>query len=283
MSDLYGRWDLTIADGSGHYASCVELRADGGWFVGKVGSARPVPMIEVVGDEVTWQLPKQYEGRSDDLRFHARLVDGGLVGSTTLESGAPTTFAGKRQAPLTRPWQPIFGQAHELIGASLAGWKGRDQGLENHWSIKDGLLDNATHGCDLLTEALFDDFRLVAEYRYPEGSNSGIYLRGRYEYQILDDYGTAPHVGGSGAIYGFIAPTQNSVRRFGEWNTAEITLLGRQITVVLNGVKVVDHQEISGITGDAIESEEGNPGPILLQGTHGPVQFRKLSLQPVTY
>jgi len=276
MSEIYGRWDLTVTTPTGNYPSWVELREGGGSFVGIWGSARPVPSVEVKGDEVTWQLPKQYEGRQDDMRFHGRLVDGQLVGSTTLDDGSPTTWVGKRAPSLERPGAPRDGETIELVGGDLSNWELRGNG-DNQWAIVDGVLVNAKHGTDLMSAARFDDFRLTAEYRYPEGSNSGIYLRGRYEYQILDDHGSDPHVGGSGAIYGFLAPSKNTIHPFGEWNTAVITLIGRQVQVELNG-EVVVKGEIPGITGDAIESDEGAPGPIMLQGTHGPVEFRKLSV-----
>ena len=142
-------------------------------------------------------------------------------------------------------------------------------------------LVNSAVGTDLITKALFTDFRLEAEYSYPEGSNSGIYLRGRYEFQILDDYGQGTSVGSSAAIYGFFAPSVNAVYAPGEWNRAVIELRGRHVTVDLNGVRVLD-EVIPGITGGAMDSHEGEPGCILLQGDHGPVNFRKLVLTTVS-
>jgi hypothetical protein len=122
--------------------------------------------------------------------------------------------------------------------------------------------------------------RVQAEFRYPRGSNSGLYLRGRYEAQIEDNFGADPDSHRIGGIYGFLAPRVNTARRAGEWQTFDITLVGRRITTVFNGETVIDRQEIPGITGGALDSREGEPGPIMLQGDHGVVEFRKLTLTP---
>jgi Domain of Unknown Function (DUF1080) len=121
---------------------------------------------------------------------------------------------------------------------------------------------------------------LHAEFRYPRGSNSGIYLRGRYEVQIEDNFGQEPDSHGPGAVYGFLTPSVNAARRAGEWQTLEITLVGRIVTVALNGERIIDRQAIPGITGGALDSNEGGPGPILIQGDHGPIDFRKLMVKP---
>ena len=139
----------------------------------------------------------------------------------------------------------------------------------------------ATPPCvDLLSAARYDDFRLRLEFRYPRGSNSGLYLRGRYEVQIQDDRGKAPDPLRSGAIYGFIAPRVNAAGRAGEWQSLAIELLGRRVTVSLNGVAVISHREIPGITGGALDSDEGSPGPLMLQGDHGPIEFRNIVITP---
>ena len=83
-----------------------------------------------------------------------------------------------------------------------------------------------------------------------------------------------------GGVYGFLTPCLNAAKPAGEWQTIEITLIGRAVTIVLNGERVLDRQAIPGITGGALDSREGDPGPILLQGDHGPIEFRKLTLTP---
>jgi hypothetical protein len=180
---------------------------------------------------------------------------------------------------LKRDRPPKWGEPVELFnGKDLAGWKPRHTGAKNGWAVKDSLLVNAAPGNDLLSEKKFTDFRLHAEFRYPKGSNSGIYLRGRYEVQIEDNFGQEPNSERIGGVYGFLTPSFNAARRPGEWQTMDITLVGRTVTVLLNGERVIDRQAIPGITGGALDSDEGAPGPILLQGDHGPIDFRKVTL-----
>ena len=132
----------------------------------------------------------------------------------------------------------------------------------------------------MVTKQKFTDFKLHAEFRYPKGSNSGVYLRGRYEVQVEDNYGKDPESHLIGGVYGFLTPSSNPAKKPGEWQTYDITLVGRTVTVLLNGERVIDRQVIPGITGGALDSDEGLPGPIMLQGDHGPVEFRKLTLTP---
>jgi hypothetical protein len=162
----------------------------------------------------------------------------------------------------------------------LTGWKPRSADDKNNWAVKDGVLVNAASGTDLVTQRKFTDFKLHTEYRYPKGSNSGVYLRGRYEVQIEDDHGTVADSHGSGGVYGFLTPSINAAKKAGEWQTLDVTLVGRTVTVVLNGERVIDRQVIPGITGGALDSDEGEPGPIFLQGDHGAVEFRNLSVTP---
>ncbi len=272
---VYGRWDLIVGEGADGYPSWVELSETGGRFVGRFGSSRPIPNIEVNGSRLTFSLPKQYEGRSTDLEFIGEFAGGNLRGTTTLDGGEATTWVG-HPAPVLPKTVPKWGETIDLVHRD---WTPRSTNEPNKWTVKDGMLVNTGVGSDLVSVDKFSDFKLVAEYSYPVQSNSGIYLRGRYEFQILDDYEGSPnHVGSSGAIYGFLAPSKNTIKPHGEWNTAEITLLGRYVTVVLNGEPIIDSQEIPGITGGAMDSNEGEPGSFFLQGDHGPVTFRKLSV-----
>src|SRR5262249_55115013 len=144
----------------------------------------------------------------------------------------------------------------------------------------ESVLVNTDPGNDLVTEQTFVDFKLNAEFRYPEGSNSGIYLRGRYEVQIEDTHGEEPDSGKIGGVYGFLTPSGNAAKEAGQWQPLEVMLLGRSVTVILNGQRVIDRQTIPGITGGALDSDEGQPGPILLQGDHGPVEFKRVTLMP---
>lgn len=280
MQRLLGRWDLTVGTGDESFPSWVELTPSGGRFVGKVGSARPLGKVEYSNDGVKFSLPPQYESRKDDLVFRGTVSAGKLSGTTVLDDGTTTSWAGK-PAPELPSYTPSWRESTELVGSDLSNWRLRSPDWVGNWKIEDGMLVNTAAGSDLVSLAKFGDFRLIAEYKYPKGSNSGIYLRGRYEFQILDDYESGANgVGSSAAIYGFIAPSKNAILPPDEWNTAEITLIGRHVTVVLNGTTVIENQEIPGITGGALESDEGNPGPLFVQGDHGPVTFRRLTVSP---
>ena len=283
---IIGRWDLTVQGAEGTYPSWLEVRRSGyrtlvGSFVGQFGSARPISRVEFEGGRVRFSVPPQWEPRKDDLRFEGKLEGDTLRGTTTDDKGRSVTWTGRRAPSLRRESAPAWGQPVELFnGKDLAGWKPRHPEKKNGWVVRDGLLVNAAPGNDLLTERKFTDFQLHAEFRYPKGSNSGIYLRGRYEVQIEDGFGQEPESHIIGSVYGFLTPSVNAAKKAGEWQTLEVTLVGRVVTVVLNGERVIDRQAIPGITGGALDSDEAAPGPILVQGDHGPVEFRKLTLTP---
>ncbi|HEY0865857.1 MAG TPA: DUF1080 domain-containing protein [Fimbriimonas sp.] len=279
-SEIYGRWDLKVEHPQGEFPSWVEIKPDGGSFVGQVGSARPITSVNVDGAKVRFSLPKQYEQRTTDLLFEGAVENGSLQGSCLSDSGEMVRFVGSRAPALPKPDPVRWGEPIELIGSDLTNWTPRSPNWTNSWIIQNGQLVNTAVGSDLVTKDRFQDFKLVAEYSYPEGSNSGIYLRGRYELQILDDHGKQPTVGSSGAIYGFLVPSSNAAKAANEWNTMEITLLGRFVTVVLNGSTIIEDREIPGITGGALDSDEGMPGPLFVQGDHGPVSFRRMTLTP---
>ena len=279
MSSVNGRWDITV---NGEYPSWVDLNGAESRFVGRVGSARAVETVEVIDNFVRWQLPRQYESRDADLAFEGRLEGDVLSGTTVGEDGEEVTWSATR-APELPYYEPTWGDKFSLIGdGDLSNWHLRSPDWESHWRVADGMLYNEKVGSDLISNHAFQDFKLVAEYKYPAGSNSGIYLRGRYEFQIVDDHGHAPGLGTSGAVYGFLAPSENAVNPADEWNTAEITLIGRFVSIVLNGKRVIDKQEIPGITGGALDCNEGAPGTLFLQGDHGPVVFRRLDLTVAT-
>ena len=169
-------------------------------------------------------------------------------------------------------------------GKDLTGWKLRRPDGHQSWSVKDGVLKNTVnkgeHGTDLVTEEKFRDFTVRYEYMVPDDSNSGFYLRGRHEIQILGDYKTgAPAITGNGSIYNFKAPDKFAGKPGGEWQTVEATMIGDKITVILNGVKIHDNVECRKPTGSQIDNNVDEPGPIFLQGDHGTVSFRNLQIK----
>ena len=151
---------------------------------------------------------------------------------------------------------------------------------KKQWVNVNGVLTSPESGDNIRTLASFDDFKLHIEFRYPKGSNSGVYLRGRYEIQIEDNQGKEPQSVYLGGVYGFIDPWVNAAKAAGEWQSYDVTLIGRMVTVVANGQTIIFKQEIPGITGGAINSDEGAPGPIMLQGDHGPIEYRNIIITP---
>jgi hypothetical protein len=149
------------------------------------------------------------------------------------------------------------------------------------WRVENGTLISPGHGPELIGDAKFEDFKLHVEFNCAPGSNSGVYLRGRYELQIEDDPAPEGPTMRTGGIYGFLAPSPEQPRKPGEWQAYDITLVGRVVTVVQNGQTIIDKQEIPGITGGALDSHEALPGQIYLQGSEaGHVAFRNITLTP---
>lgn len=174
-----------------------------------------------------------------------------------------------------------WGEPIQLFdGKSLTGWTGVGGAAITNWKAKDGELVNERSGANIRTERTFTDFKLHVEFNLPEGGNSGVYLRGRYEVQIAADYGQKPGGGGCAALYSRIVPSENASRKPGEWQTYDITIIGQYLTVVHNGKTVIDNQDVVGITGGAIDSHEYEPGPIYLQGDHSSIRYRNIVLTP---
>lgn len=281
-----GRWDLTINGADGvSYPSWVEITRSGdrltGRFVGRVGSQRPLKAAEYKDGVLTFSLPIQYERQTRDLSFRGRLTSGRLEGETMDAEGKTLKWVGRRAPALESKGEPRWGKPVNLFnGRDLSGWRLRDPNSKNAWVIEDGAITNQPNSTDLISEQKFRDFKLHIEFKMVEKSNSGVYLRGRYEVQIQDDFGKEPESRRNGGVYGFVTPTSNPVKKAGEWQTYDITLIGRRVTVVLNGQTIVDNQEIPGITGGALDSDETDPGPIFLQGDHSKIYYRNITITP---
>jgi len=284
---VVGTWDLTFTAPDGRaLPSWLEVHASGrgvlvGRFVGVVGSVRPISRLTYANDTLRFSLPPQWEAGDADVQFAAAVAGDGLSGAITDPRGTRYPFTAVR-APALRRATPLWGAARQLFnGRDLAGW--HTVGGANQWSAVGGVLTNAKGGANLVTDAVFTDFKLHVEVRYPARGNSGVYLRGRHEVQVEDSVVTkadAEATGGLGAIYGFLIPNQNAAKGAGQWETLDITLVGRLVTVVLNGKRIICEAEIPGPTGGALDSKEGTPGPIMLQGDHGPVEYRNLTITP---
>ena len=251
--------------------------------MGQFGSARSIGNVEWddASGRFRFVLPPQWEHRTNDIVFTGRFEGDVLHGETSDDQGKVITWEGRRAPSLTRAQPPKWGKPIALFnGRDLTGWKSRHAGASHGWRVEKGCLTNAVPGNDIVTEAQFTDFKLHAKFRYPAKSNSGIYLRGRYEVQIEDNFGKDTDSHYIGGVYGFLTPRVNAARRADEWQTLDITLVGRVVTVVLNGEPIIERQAIPGITGGAMDSDEDKSGPILIQGDHGPIEFSELTLIP---
>jgi hypothetical protein len=232
----------------------------------------------MTGDSLQFTIPHQWENGEGDLSVDGRLTGERLSGSMTFPDGKRYDWTAVR-APALRGHATTWGAPISLLHANdLGGW--RATGQQNQWVVSNGVLRSPQSGANIQTVQTFKDFKLHIEFRYPAGSNSGVYLRGRHEVQIQDDYGLPPLDDRFSGVYGFISPSEITAKRAGEWQSYDITLVGRMVTIVANGKRVVCDQEIPGITGGAIDSDEGAPGPLLLQGDHGPVEFRNITITP---
>ncbi|MFN5937307.1 MAG: DUF1080 domain-containing protein [Sphingobacteriales bacterium] len=281
---IEGRWNLTVDQGYRIAPSWLEVRHSGhkmltGQFVADGGSARPISKVNVEGNKVYFAIPPQWESEDNDMRFEATLENDKLTGVIITPSGRRWNFSGERAPLLLSNNVPVWGKPITLFnGKNTDGWHA--SGKNNQWIAESGILRSPASGSNLITDAKFNDFKLHIEFRYPEGSNSGVYLRGRYEIQVCDTRGPEPARDSLGAIYGFIIPNRPAWKNPGEWQTLDVTLVGRIVTVALNGQTIISEQPIPGITGGALDSKEGEPGPIMLQGDHGPIDYRNIIIRP---
>jgi hypothetical protein len=281
-----GRWDLTLKTPLREYPSWLEITQENGRpqarMVSRWGHARPLPKVELSNGDITFVSPKEEEDRKDNMVFKGRLSGNRLVGTTTGPDGTPWQWTGERASSLKRKRPPQWGKPTPLFnGKDLSGWKMSDPASATKWKVENGTLVSPGHGAELISDPKFEDFKLHVEFNCAPGSNSGIYLRGRYELQIEDDPEPEGPTMRTGGVYGFLAPSPEQPHKPGEWQTYDITLVGRMVTVVQNGQTIIDNQEIPGITGGALDSHEELPGPIYLQGTEtGQVAFRNITITP---
>jgi hypothetical protein len=303
--ELMGDWTLDLESGEPGWMSVAEKEGDG--FVHMriyIGPDGPYEVTEVVDGRIQFSL-KPLRKAKGSKTFTAQAVnvgmkDGKLDGVVVRTpndgtEGRRIRFTGKRIPPMPKKAPDLskvrFGHPNSLFnGKDMTGWRPHETDKKNGWSAKDGILVNTTPKTDfsatgahanLRTEAEFDDFWLHIEFLVEESRNSGIYLRGMYEAQVVDRESRMQGLQGVGAIFGRIAPSTNAGNPGGQWQTYDLTLVDRHITVVLNGVKVIDNKPIIGPTAGAIYTDPAAPGPIYLQGDHTTVSFKNIYLAPV--
>ena len=286
VAAFLGRWDLTLIAPDREYPSWLKIEKEDGQLqaqmVGRWGNARPLPKIEITNGHLRFVSPKEEESRPDDMVFEGALTGKTLSGTTTGPDGTTWQWTGRRAPALSRTGTPKWGEPIPLFnGKDLTGWKPDKPDSATTWKVEDGNLVSPGRGPELINASKFEDFKLHIEFNCGEKSNSGIYLRGRYEVQVESNSQEEPASHHTGGVYGFIEPSPELPRKIGQWQTFDITLIGRMITVVQNGQTIIDHQEIPGITGGALDSHEELPGPIYLQGSEeGHVAFRNIVITP---
>jgi hypothetical protein len=312
VSEFLGQWTIDIQGGS---VGWLEVRQEKDYLDADLlwigGSVLPVANVFMVNDKYlfvtrTDNVVRTKNEKNEPVRTHiitnwleigkkgdkitgylyTPRIDGKGVDSTSFTGTklsppppAPELTGVKYGAPV-----PLFN------GRDLSGWRLIDPGTKNGFSVTDGFLVNhptqkegephISYG-NLRTDQEFNDFNLKLEVNLPAGSNSGIYLRGMYEIQVLDSYKKELDSHNMGAVYSRIKPVASAEKPAGTWQTFDITLCNRHITVILNGVKIIDNQPVFGPTGGAIISDVNAPGPIYLQGDHGDVMYRNIVLTPI--
>lgn len=306
-----GRWALTLPNGA---AGWIEVAERGGWLDGAIlwggGSVLPAAHVHVHDGVLTLTRVRDVERKDAAGKIVRRQqltetvtarIEGDLLRGVRVVPRASGEgvdrgeFTGRRIPPL--PARPDlakvkFGDPVALFnGRDLAGWRVKEENLKNAWSVEQGVLVNrppahppgkpGPRTANLRTDREFEDFNLKLEVNVPKGSNSGVYLRGIYEIQVQDSHGKPLDSHHMGAVYSRITPAVAAEKPAGEWQTLDITLVDRHATVVLNGRVIIDNQPLLGCTGGAMWSDEFRPGPIYLQGDHGPVSYRNLVLRPV--
>lgn len=296
--DFNGRWDITAMTKPRPRAWWLELTGVGtahpaGKFVSAyAGDMNNIDTIAGENGELLFTLtPRTRTGRLNGTAaskriYRARLLDGKLDGTFELEgqTDPPLKWTGVRAPVIEDRDDGAWKEAKPIAlfnGKDLTGWSGLVPGAELKWSVQDGVLKNAPPTTDIISDQKFWNFKLHVDFRIVEHSNSGIGLRGRYEIQILDDYGRPPNTHGAGALYSRIPPSVNASKPAGEWQSYDIRLVGRQLTVVHNGTKVLDKVEVEGLTAIADNADEAEPGPFIVQGDHSYVEIKSFVVTPL--
>ena len=279
--DFAGRWNLT---GTGEHRNRVywlEVTDSGGqltgMFLNRTGSPVPLDTVSIEDGQLIFRMRA---GRRGTAPQHRLRREGDRLVGTLNDRGTDVRVVGVRPpkwADANASGRHAFGTAVALFdGASIDAFTLQHEDRPSGWSVEDGAMTNSPRANNLISKERFKDFRLQAEYKLEAGSNSGLYLRGRYELQVLDDHGKPPEKTGHMAIYGWTPPLVNASRPAGDWQTVDIVLVGNRITATLNGRKVHENSMIQAITGGALDADEALAGPIMIQGDHNKVWYRKM-------
>jgi len=278
-----GRWNFNIQTPGGQRASWLGIYDRGGalevWYQPTGGNVFQLKDPRIEGGKLILNISASGPTRPAVV-WELEAKDGRLTG-VARRGDNTTPLEGKRAPELKRPAPRAWTEPRPLFnGRDLTGWEPAGNPANSHWAAVNGELVNQKLGSNLKSVEKFEDFRLHFEVMLPEHTNSGFYLRGRYEIQLENEpEGKSPPERRMGSIYGRIAPKPAPANRAGQWDVFDVTLVGRTLTVVQNGVVTIDRQEIEGITGGALDADEELPGPFLIQGDHaGGVRFRNITV-----
>ena len=283
-SPFVGRWDFNLTPGATLRASWLGITEKGGalevWYQPTGGNVYQVKDVKMDGSKLVLAVSAaDASGKRPAVTWELEAVGDKLTGVQKRgENSTPLT--GVRAPEMKRPEPKAWTAPEPLFnGKSLDGWEPIGNPANNHWTVEDGMLVNQEHGANLKTTRTFDDFKLHFEVNCPDRANSGFYLRGRYEVQLeYEPEGSEPPERRMGSIYGRLAP-KDMPRTPGQWETFDVTLVGRTVTIAHNGVTTIDHKIIEGITGGALNADEGEPGPFYIQGDHtGGLKFRNITV-----
>lgn len=280
----------------------VEKGADGKGavtFLWRWASPFKVDEFAIAGNTLTFRMGAGKD-KWRNFSFAARGSELDCVETITDKDGkslGSKSFKGKRIPPvgaapdLTRA---VYGAPIDLLAGGIDTWQSKEPEAHFGWTIKDDVLSNRIQrdekgdgfgsNANLISKRDdFFDFRLSYDVRVLPKCNSGVYLRGRYEIQVIDSYGKPVDCHNMAAFYGRITPKVAAEKKANEWQHVDVTLYKRHVTVVLNGEKIIDNQPVEGVTGGAIDSNDFVPGPIYLQGDHSDADYKNMYLTPILH
>jgi len=285
-SPFAGRWNFTVnMPNGGTRASWLGITEKNGtlevWYQPTGGNVYRVEELNADGNKLTLTLRAGANAKSKPKWELEAAGKDKLIGVWKRSVNNSTPLEGTRAPELHRPMPKAWTKPEPIFnGKDLTGWEPIGSAANSHWTVKDGALLNTTKGANLRTKATYQDFRLHFEVNYPDHANSGFYLRGRYALQLESEPLNAnPPERRIGSIYGRIAPKIDLPRQTSVWDTFDVTLVGRTLTSIRNGVMTLEAVEIEGPTGGAIDGNEAEPGPFYIQGDHtGGLQFRNITV-----